>query len=54
MCPEKKQGTNKTGQRGMVLVRVIREHPSSAPAGLAAGDWERTSRNDTMILNKLA
>ena len=25
MCPEGKQGTNKSGRRGMVLVRAIRE-----------------------------
>ena len=43
MCPEgearNRQNCGTTGQRGMVLVRVIREHPSD-PADLAAGDQE--------------
>ena len=63
MCPEGKQGTDKncgtTGQRGMVLVRVIREHPRPqltcswrlgeithlTPCGLNKLDWMHNSED---------
>ena len=58
--PKGKQGKNycdktdgTTGQRDMVLVRVIREHPPSAPADLAAGDREKISHMTPLVSTNL-